>query len=587
MEQDKQVRIAKLQPDLHEQEQITEPKYPLLDASEVWDGQTDLKNELAVDVRERLREEEVLIDISPAKLRLPSRKVSSLEILMKAAHASSPDEIGNNGPTVASVSFFEDNSDSRYQRQHGRDDLYAAMDVCDIPFTELTSLEEYADPVVRDYLSHVSGETYPKLLETVVLSLAASQGMREEAFVEEANIEEGLPYGFEKPGSIILVNFEDGDPLGRKFMNRKGWRPRFYASADAPGLFIDAIASLYAKDNNFFLKHAYEAIDGNTYSINHAFDLTVRWLTSNMDHNPAGLVYYSNPYRDGRGMRNQGWKDSAEAMVHKDGNWADSNAGVAPIEMQAQAVISLRKAAAIYRQAYSSANELADDLERRADKLLKFILNDGWIEDESGGYFAMGWDRVVEGGIRRIETRSVDMHYMLRVLDMGDPYQKEMVHQTVQSLTSRDMLTRWGNRVMSRSEAAYGDYRYHCGVWPDKSNRVAESMAACGFYGLDKYLGRLTSNLIDRLGFIPEHIAGVDSAEPAIPKNDLYVYNRKYSELYLVEQIPPLWQTWGASSELGKIYRHLTTPQEADADEDRQFEKKIIEDIAGRYSTRA
>jgi len=137
---------------------------------------------------------------------------------------------------------------------------------------------------------------------------------------------------------------------------------------------------------------------------------------------------------------------------------------------------------------------------------------------------------------------------------------------------------------MSSREKAYGDLRYHCGVWPDKSNRVAEAMSHIGLFGLDRFMGSRTTGLLDNVRCVPEHISGEDSEEPKLPQKDLYVYNTTYKELHLAEQVPPLGQTWGATSEIGKKKRYETIPQHAFAEEARKFEDEIIADIRSRYA---
>lgn len=531
--------------------QLVEPQYPILDKDEVWDGITDLRDQLTAEERAWLRPEETVIHIHERELALPDRPVTAEEILMKAARADAPRQIGYHGPTVASVGLIAGQPQSRYERQHGRDGLIAADDV---------------------------KHSHPKLLDAEVVSLAGLQGLEDEPFIP------GQPYGFERPGAIILVNFAADDPLGLKFQTRKDWKRRFYGSADAPGLFVNAIADLQAADPGYLFRRTYDAIDGTTYVINHAFDLSVKWLLDRMRDNPEGLVEYHNPYTNGRGMRNQGWKDSADAMVHKNGDWVNAVNGVAPIEIQCQAVISLRKAASIYRGVYENIR-LARLLEDRADGLLRFILEKGWVEDERGGYFAMGWDRDEAGRPRRIETRSIDMHSVLRVLDMEDPEHKAMTREVVRTLTGEDMFTRWGSRVMSSREKAYGDLRYHCSVWPDKSNRVAESIGSAGLFGLDRFMGGRTTRLIEAVGCIPEHISGQDSEYPIIPTKDVYVYDRRYNEVHLAEQAPPLGQTWGASSEIGKRDRYRHTPPQAFTAEDQQFESTVVAALQERLAS--
>jgi hypothetical protein len=527
---------------------LAEPKYPILDKAEIRDGVADMRDQLTAAEQAGLRPDEAVIHIHERRLELPRHPVTPLTVLMKAAKAATPEEIGYQGPTVASVNLAEGHPRSRYERQHGRDDLIAGDDV---------------------------KELHPKLLDTVVVSLAGSQGIEDEPFIA------GQPYGFEKPGSIILVHFPADDPLGRKFQDRKDWKPRFYGSADAPGLFVNAIADLEAANPGYLLSRTYDALDGNTYLINHAFDLSVQWLLDRLREND-GLIMYRNPYTNGRGMRNQGWKDSADAMVHASGEWANSFGGVAPIEIQCQAVTSLRKAAGIYRGVYKN-EALALRLHEQADRLRSFILERGFVRDaQHGDYFAMGWDRGPTGKLRRLETRSIDMHSVLRLLDMADPAQRAQAFATVQALTAPDMFTRWGNRVMSSRSVTYGDLRYHCSVWPDKSNRVAESMAAIGFFGLDRFMGGRTTELIKIVGCVPEHISGKDSIVPIIPTKDVYVYDRRYDEVHLAEQAPPLGQTWGATSELAKQQRYVRTPEQAEPAREREFEARLIEELATR-----
>ncbi len=533
--------------------QIAEPTYPLLEVTELGSELRDLSELLTAEERSALRPDEVVVHVHRHEAQLPPSPLTPIEILTKAAGASMPEEIGFMGPTVASVDVSGNNTRSRYEIQHGRDDLIAAMDVKDI---------------------------FPKLLDTAVVSLASSQGTGYEEFVP------GVPYGFERPGSIILVNFEANDPLGLKFRNHKDWRSPFYGSADAPGLFVDAVAHLQSLQPNYLFERTYISKDGIECPMLVAFNNSVRWLVEHMDENPEGLVEYKNPYMNGRGIRNQGWKDSADAIVHKDGEWANSYNGIATIEIQTQAIISLRKAAQIHRQLFNN-ERLADELEARADNLFTFILENGWVDDELGGHFAMGWDRDDQGSLRRIETKSIDMHNMLRLLDMDDLRQREMAFAVVRNLTSEVMLTRWGSRVMAADEVAYGDLRYHCGVWLDKSNRVAESISMVGLHGLDRRLGGLTTNVVDYFGSVPEHISGEDSEAPVLPKKDVYVFNKRYNEMHLIEQVPPLGQTWGATSELAKERRYGYAPERATAHVLHEFEDKILSELDERFDKAA
>jgi hypothetical protein len=530
------------------------PELPILDKDEIWDGETDLRYLLRPEEQDQLRDDEVVIYVGQPRLRLPENPIPPIEILKKAAKARTPMDIGYMGPTVASVNIFDDGERSRYEIQHGRDDELAAMDV-------------------RAFA--------PKLMDTVARSLLMTQGVQNEEYIP------GQPYGFEKPGSIILVDFPPEDPLGQKFLHYKLWKNRFYGSADAPILLVDMLSDLQQKDSRYLVdpENLYPSlVDGGVHDMRHGYDLSLQWILDRMSENQEGLVEYSNPLAStGQGMRNQGWKDSADAIVHTDGTWANSQAGIATIEIQAQAVVALQKAADVYRNSFDD-QEFANHLAEKAAGLKQFILKNAWIEDERGGYFAMGWDRDENGELRRIDTRSIDMHVVLRMLDMDNPAEREMALKTVQTLMSEEMFTRWGHRTMSNKEKGYRDLGYHCGVWLDKANRVAESFSAIGLYGLDRFCGSRTSLLVDLLGCTPEHISGEDSSIPVIPDKDVYVYNKNYNEVHMFEQVPPLGQTWGATSEEGKKHRYASTPEFATDEELQKFEKAVILEVSNRYA---
>src|SRR3954463_4713495 len=98
------------------------PLYPLLSVHELGEIR-DLRDELPEEVRSYLQPHEKVVHIHYPELNFPQRPLTAMEVVMKAAHASSPGEIGQHGPTVASINPLEDSNErSRYEAQHGRDD---------------------------------------------------------------------------------------------------------------------------------------------------------------------------------------------------------------------------------------------------------------------------------------------------------------------------------------------------------------------------------------------------------------------------------------------------------------------------------
>src|SRR5665213_636880 len=113
----------------HEVDLSSLPEFPILHKDEVWDGHSDLRDELSLEERADLRRDEKVIFIHRPDIKMPVSPISPIQIIKWAARAKDARDIGYMGPTVASVNIFEDGEASRYQRQHGRDDLLAAMDV--------------------------------------------------------------------------------------------------------------------------------------------------------------------------------------------------------------------------------------------------------------------------------------------------------------------------------------------------------------------------------------------------------------------------------------------------------------------------
>jgi len=534
------------------------PQNPVL---KVWelpgtpaDRDARYRGQLPAEVSRYLQPHQRVVDIQYPSVEFPPAPLEALDICMKAAHAPTPDQIGRHGPTVASVNPLEDSGErSRYEAQHGRDDLQAAEDLED---------------------------DFPALGDATIRTLAESQGVE-----DEPNIP-GMPFRQEKEGSIILLNLPEDDPLARKFSLVGGWGYPRYTSADAPGAFINFLARKYDKDNSYPLRHNYDARDGQSYPYTKAFERSVQWLLDRTAENPEGLVEYKMyPYG---GMRHQGWRDSASALLHKDGTWADSENGLAAIDVQAISYDALMNAARIFRDLYRD-DKTASLLEERAWNLQKFVIDNGM----AGGHLVSGWDHHDDGRFRQIGTMTSAVGRVLKTgLLKGDsPQLQELVRDNIRALMSPDMLTRWGVRTMSQAEVGYVPFSYHVGpIWLHDSNENAAAMSSHGFYGLDRMVGATTANQHDATGLFYEHISGYDTAEPHVPSRDTYVYDELHDELFLFEQVPPMAQTWAATTEYAKQRRYQRIPPHAIDIAKLQFERSVwktlpdhIQAVVGKY----
>jgi len=525
---------------------------PVLKVSELHGTPTErdsqYRNQVPFLERKHLKGHEKVVLIKRPKVEMPPEPLAALKVAMKAARAQTPDEIGYNGPTVASINPLEDSTErSRYEAQHGRDDLQAANDL---------------------------KEDFPQLLDTTIHELAKKQGVE-----NEENIP-GIPFRQERVGSIILLDLDKDDLLGRKFSAIAGWGYPRYTSADAPGSFVSAMTYRWKQDPSYLIRHNYDARDGITYAYTEAFKRSVQWLIDRTDENPEGFVEYKRyPYG---GMRNQGWRDSASALVHKDGSWANSDYGIAAIDVEGISFDALRDASKVYREFFKD-EKIAGELDDRAWNIQRRILNDGWAD----GFFISGWDRTENNYPRKIASKTSAMGRLLRtgVLKSDNPEIKEKLHQTVRTLMMPDMLTRWGERTLSANENGYVPFSYHIGpIWPHDTNEIAAGMSDHGFYGLDRVISATTTHLHDVTGVFYEHISGFDSDVPSVPQRDTYVYSELYDELYLWEQVPPMGQTWAASTEYAKqrrlhLNKHAGKLHAVDPDK-FALEREVWKDVA-------
>ena len=511
---------------------------PVLQAQEVWDGHSDLRHHLPPEIQSYLAPYEKVIYIHHPGTPKPEQPLLARDVMDMA--------LSGDGSIMASVDPL--GGKSRYQYEHGRDAMKAASDIYGLQ---------------------------PERLKQVLLSLASSQGVEHEVY------REGRLYGFEEPGSIILINRPAEDLMARKFEKLKGWpAPYFYGSVDAPVSFVNNIAQVHA-DEPSFLWRGYTDKNGIPRLMADAFKLSVRWIVDRIDESPDGFVEYSNPVTNGGGMRNQGWQDSAHAMVHADGSWANSKDGIAVLEVQAMAFDALMNAARLYETVFDDGKAAAELWERaytlQADTIDKF-----WVESPEGGYLAPGRDRDANGLSRNMEVRKSSMGWVLAtgLLKGDNPDHKARVRQLIKTLTAPDMLTRHGIRTLSSRSAAYTPFGYHTGSeWGQDLEVIAQGMSNHGYYGLDRMLGERSTRKHLSTGVFYEHTSSYDSVGVHVPERDTYVYNPLYDEVYMLEQVPPVAQTWEASAELGRAHRYSQIPQKAITATKRAFEKSILESV--------
>ena len=208
-------------------------------------------------------------------------------------------------------------------------------------------------------------------------------------------------------------------------------------------------------------------------------EAALRWIDEYGDLDRDGFVEYRT--RSARGIRNQGWKDSHDSMVHVDGRLAEPP--IALSEVQAYVYLAKSRLADVFLALgdESRAQLLvgqAEDLRRR--------FNDAfWMEDER--FFAAALDADKQP-LRTVMSNPGHALYC-GIVDV------EKAALLAKRLLAPDMFSGWGIRTMSKSAAAYNPMSYHNGsVWPHDNALVAAGLKR---YGFARSTNRVATALFD------------------------------------------------------------------------------------------
>jgi glycogen debranching enzyme len=219
----------------------------------------------------------------------------------------------------------------------------------------------------------------------------------------------------------------------------------------------------------------------------------LKWLRDHKDD--SGFYKYRT--RSEQGVANQGWKDSADAIVYEDGSQVST-----PIATcEEQGIVYAAKLNLAEVLWWFGRKDEAKQLYREATELKKRFNEAFWMEDE--GFLAMALDA------DNHQVRSIGSN-ALHCIATGIA-NKTFVDRSLQRLFEPDMFSGWGVRTLSSQHPAYNPYSYHRGtVWP-----VEHGPFAIGAYryGCHEYVERVcrsqfeTASLFDFYR-LPECIAG-------------------------------------------------------------------------------
>lgn len=229
----------------------------------------------------------------------------------------------------------------------------------------------------------------------------------------------------------------------------------YYGTIDATPLFL-VLLSEYVKwtgDTETFKEMQKNVEDALT------------WIDQYGDRDGDGFVEYHQ--EASKGIANQGWKDSGDSIVHRDGSYAASP--IALSEVQGYVYQAKSSIAEVFEAL--GQQKRANDLRKEAAQLKQLFQERYWMEDQSYYALALDYEKKQAG------TVTSNPGHVL----MSGMLEKKYADAVSNKLISPEMFSGFGIRTMGEGEAGYNPMSYHNGtVWPHDNSLIFLGMSKTG-----------------------------------------------------------------------------------------------------------
>ena len=299
-----------------------------------------------------------------------------------------------------------------------------------------------------------------------------------------------------------IDNWRDEEPGRIAYQVRHGPLPRLnlnpdaldYADYASPMMFIIAMAQLYAwtGDASLVRKH---------------WDVARRildWAREFGDNDGDGYLEYNT--RSSADPKNQGWKDSNEAIVYDDGSPVPDP--IATCELQgywfaAQQIFSILAWVVGDGDTAKAYWSSAADLKTRFNR-------DWWVERESFFALAMDPDK------KLVHAPSSNVGQCIATGIVDDAH----LPRAVQRMFAPDLYSGWAIRTLSTEHRAYNPLQYHLGsVWAVENATIVFGLRRFGFDDEALLLARSLFDLAQLYPSyrIPECVGGIARRHRPVP----------------------------------------------------------------------
>ncbi|WP_432519479.1 amylo-alpha-1,6-glucosidase [Kineococcus sp. SYSU DK006] len=296
------------------------------------------------------------------------------------------------------------------------------------------------------------------------------------------------PMSEEEPGKVLHEV-----RLGVDADRALGGSSVYYGSVDATPLFVVVLDALAR----------WGAPLEEVRALLPAADRALEWVREHGDLDGDGFVEYRR--KTDRGLLNQGWKDSGDAVSFADGRLAEGP--IALVEVQAYVYGAYRARAHLARLVGDEG--AATRWEQLAERLRRDVDEAFWMPGR--GCYALALD----GRKRQVDALASNQGHCLWT-GLADPGKAA---QVAEHLLSPAMFTGWGVRTLASTEGRYNPVSYHNGsVWPHDNALIASGLAR---YGFTEATQRIATGLLGAAaatgGRLPELFCGFERGEAPAP----------------------------------------------------------------------
>jgi glycogen debranching enzyme len=268
----------------------------------------------------------------------------------------------------------------------------------------------------------------------------------------------------------------------------------YYADYASPLMFVISLANLWAWTGER------EYVERHWDTARRILD----WAREYGDGDGDGYLEYRT--RSSKGTKNQGWKDSGDAIIYDDGSAVP--APIATCELQGYWYIAQELMALLSRVMDARADARA--YHESAAALKDRFNRDWWMDEEQ--FYALALDPQK----RQVRALTSNVGHCLAcgIID------RDRLPAVVGRMFAPDLFSGWGVRTLSTNHAYYNPLSYHRGtVWAVEQATIVFGLRRFGF---DARALDLTQALFDLAQLYPEYripecVGGYARGERATP----------------------------------------------------------------------